>query len=99
MPRLTGIGRLTVIAVIVLAGFAVGVASMHSLALAIGLALAFAVSAFFSIWLANRHQRAAFAAKLSEEKLEELRGFEAARGWGSWRQFRRTNSVLKKGSV
>jgi hypothetical protein len=38
-------------------------------------------------WVADRRARAAFAATLTEAERVGLRGFEALRGWASWREF------------
>jgi hypothetical protein len=42
-----------------------------------------------AVVIESRRQRKRFIRSLMPDKREQLRGFEAVRGWGSWRIFKR----------
>jgi hypothetical protein len=44
-------------------------------------------------WVIDRRARAAFVATLTDAERVGLRGFEALRGWASWRDFTKVVSI------
>ncbi len=44
-------------------------------------------------WVIDRRARAAFVATLTDAERVGLRGFEALRGWASWRDFTKAVSI------
>jgi hypothetical protein len=94
MRRLAFVGRVVYIAILFLC--LVGAACLGffddddpiAFALTFSGLLALAIAAVCLVaWIMDRRARAAFVASLTDAERFGLRGFEAVRGWGSWRDF------------